>query len=280
MRKHLRAFVGLNKLLHGFRAEWPSPSPAYILTGAAIVAWAIYTVVLSATVSLSLYAAARDALVSVTTGAGLAAIVHAFLKHSVMHNSVQSQLAMHALLAPSFAITWYSLIVMVFAFLSGLNGSGFQITPFPRAAFAWQTFQGMTIYGLVAAACYALRGGREAVAVTILDTPPLERYLTKVGDEVRPVEVREIVSITGAQDYSEVVTQSGGRHLVRLSLNEFEARLDRHRFLRIHRSAIINLDHLAHLESAGGGRMLISMINGEQLRSSRAGSQLLRSLIV
>ena len=56
-------------------------------------------------------------------------------------------------------------------------------------------------------------------------TPPLTRYLIRKGDEMTPVAVGDIISITGAQDYSEVTT-SDGHHLVSLSLADFEARLD------------------------------------------------------
>ena len=70
---------------------------------------------------------------------------------------------------------------------------------------------------------------------------PLERYLTKAGDEFKPVEVAEIVTIAGAQDYSEVVTTNGARHLVRMSLGEFESRLSATQFIRVHRSTGLSL---------------------------------------
>ena len=139
------------------------------------------------------------------------------------------------------------------------------------------------MYALVAAVCYAIRGGRLAANVTIvpeLSTPhPLERYLTRNGDVISPVSVRDIVVITGAQDYSEVST-IGARHLVRLSLSEFEGRLDPRRFLRVHRSTIINFDHLVSVEPAGGGRMLANLANGDIVQVSRTGASLLKQFIV
>ena len=135
------------------------------------------------------------------------------------------------------------------------------------------------MYALVAAVTYAIRGGRGAASVTIVAAPPLERYLTRSGDEMVPISVRDIVSITGAQDYAEVTTLSG-RHLVRMSLAEFERRLDPARFLRVHRSTIVNFDHLARCEPAGGGRMLPHMATGDLIPVSRAGAQVLRSLVV
>lgn len=109
--------------------------------------------------------------------------------------------------------------------------------------------------------------------------PPLERYLTKSGEEMVPVSVRDIVTIAGAQDYAEVTTLAG-KHLVRLSLAEFERRLDRDRFVRVHRSTIINLDRLRRVEPAGSGRMIAHMADGSEVQVSRAGAQALRSLTV
>lgn len=91
--------------------------------------------------------------------------------------------------------------------------------------------------------------------------------------------VRDIVLIAGAQDYAEVTTLTGS-HLVRMSLGEFEQRLDPARFIRVHRSHIINIDHLDHAEPAGGGRLVAYMVTGAAVPLSRTGSQTLRQLIV
>ena len=151
---------------------------------------------------------------------------------------------------------------------------------FSGPAFTWQVFQGLILYALVAAVCYAMRGGRRAAPVTIVDKQPLmDRYLIRDGDEMRPISTAEIVFIGGAQDYAEVRTLSG-THLVRMSLGELEARLDPKRFIRVHRSTIINFDQLERAEPAGGGRMVAWMATGESVAVSRSGAQLLRSFVV
>ena len=133
------------------RGGWPSPPPGLLLAGGSAVLWCIYTLVLTVATSGTLPSAAADALVSVSTCAGLSVIVHSFLKHGVMPRPVQVQVIAHTALAPAFAVTWYSVIVIVFAFIRGMEGFGFQITAFSRPAFAWQIFQGLTLYGFVAA---------------------------------------------------------------------------------------------------------------------------------
>lgn len=238
----------------------------------------LYCLVFYQTTGETLSAAVIDALANVAPLAMLSAGLHAILRMHVIPRSVPVQAAAHAGLSLAFATTWYALVLVVLAFAKGLGGGGFAVSGFSGPAFTWQVFQGLILYAAVAATCYAVRGGRDAAAVTIISAP-LERYLTKAGDEIVPVNVREIVSIAGAQDYSEVRTTSG-RHLVRLSLNEFEQRLDPARFVRVHRSTIINLDRLTRVEPAGGGRMTAHMSSGDVIQVSRTGSQTLRTLMM
>jgi DNA-binding LytR/AlgR family response regulator len=105
------------------------------------------------------------------------------------------------------------------------------------------------------------------------------RYLIRNGDEITPVEVDDIVSIVGAKNDAEVTTL-GGRHLVRLSFTGLEARLDPASFVRVRRSAIIDLRRLAKAEPAGAGRLLAHMITGELVPVSRSGAQSLEQPIV
>ncbi len=213
----------------------------------------------------------------------LAVAIRALLRGEVMKRSTPVQAAWHAGLAAAFAFLWYASLVIVLAGVGRLDGRAFELTGFTGPALTWQVFQGLILYAAIAAVCYAVRGGREAAQVTLVApapaAPPLVRYLIRQGEDITPVEVDDIVTITGAQDYSEVSTVAG-RHLVRLSLAEFEARLDPHAFVRVHRSSLINLRRLDRAEPAGGGRLLAHMDNGEAVAVSRTGAQGLRRLIV
>lgn len=212
----------------------------------------------------------------------LAAVTRAVLKTYVMPLGVGVQGAAHLVLAPTFALIWYGAIIVLQAVLGNHGGQGgVQLIGFSTIALVWQAFQGLVLYALVAAICYAVRGGREAAPVSFVEAPPpLDRYLIRSGDEFVPIRIAEVATITGAQDYSEVTTANGRRHLVRLSLGEFERRLDPHRFIRVHRSSIVNLDLLDRLEPAGNGRMIAHMNGAEAVEVSRSGAQLLRQLVV
>lgn len=256
------------------RPEWSG-----LWAGGTLLAWLLYTAVFFATTPIALGYAAVDAAANVAPLAMLAAALHIIIGRWVLPQSVGAQFAQHTGLAIAFSVTWYALTIVLLSFVHGLLDAEWTIYPFSGLAFTWQTFQGLILYGLIAATCYALRGGRVAVPITIVQAPQLSRYLIRDDDGLRPINVEEIVTITGAQDYAEVATDSG-RHLVRMSLGEFEKRLDGAWFLRVHRSAIINFNRLVRTEAAGSGRMLAHMTNGDVVPISRSGAQLLRSLAV
>lgn len=256
------------------------PAAVTLWIGATILLALLYAFVFRQTLGEPYAVASIDAVANVAPLSLLAIAMHALLRGQVMTRSVPVQIAINAFVAPVFATTWYALIIVMLGFFGGLQGGGYRVSGFSGPAFTWQVFQGLILYAAIAAVCYAIRGGRQAAELTIVTTPTLERYLTRHGDEIVPIQVRDIVSIVGAQDYSEVATLSGQRHLVRLSLGEFERRLDASRFLRIHRSTIINFDHLSRIEAAGGGRLLAHMAGDETFATSRAGAVLLRQFVV
>lgn len=199
----------------------------------------------------------------------------------ILGRSTLAQTFWHLCLAVAFSLIWYPAARLGAAIMAVVLGEPFRVTGFEGPALAWQLFQGLVIYAALAALIYAERKGHPNAEIASDKPRPqaLDRYLIRDGEDFRPVQVSEIVTITGAQDYSEVATPKG-RHLVRLSLSDFEARLDPARFIRVHRSKIIHLAHLERAELAGGGRMLAHMSNGEVVSVSRTGVKALRSLIV
>ena len=237
----------------------------------------LYFGIFLATEHVTLADAAVDALANVLPLVALAAAAGTLVTTGVIGRAAPVQAMAHAGSALTFAVTWYALTLVLLGFFGGLRGHGWRLEPFWGAALPWQSFQGLILYALVAATCYALAGRSAPAALPA--SPPLERYLIRDEEGMRPVDVGDIVTITGAQDYVEVATIAG-RHLVRLRLAEFEERLDAARFLRVHRSTIINFHRLVRAEPAGGGRMLAYMADGGVVPVSRSGAQLLRSLAV
>ena len=92
------------------------------------------------------------------------------------------------------------------------------------------------------------------------------------------VRVSDITRLVGADDYVEChVGQTS--YLVKVTLNEFERRLDPKHFRRVHRSAIVNLGQIVSCKTINR-RLRIELSDGSQLVASRSGSQSLRELFV
>jgi two-component system, LytTR family, response regulator len=241
----------------------------------------IYAVIFIATEEMSPGAALLVAIANVAPLILLAVLIAALLSRKVLPQPPLLQVTWQFALAIGFALSWYSASRFTVGLAGTLLGYPFRITGFNGPALAWQLFQGLVLYVALAAITYAqqLPSMVKAVEAGNNDARWLERYIIRSGDDFRPVDVSRIITIMGAQDYTEVTT-GNSRHLVRLSLAEFESRLDPHRFIRVHRSTIIHLAHFERAELAGGGRMLAYMSNGERVPVSRAGVKALRPLIV
>ena len=107
----------------------------------------------------------------------------------------------------------------------------------------------------------------------------VSRIFVRDRGKITPVLVREIERLESDDDYVGVFA-GGRRYLVYLTLNEFERRLDPAQFLRIHRSHVVNLDFVDHLESFDAGRLRVTMRDGTALMASRVKSKELRHLAI
>jgi two-component system LytT family response regulator len=106
---------------------------------------------------------------------------------------------------------------------------------------------------------------------------PMSRLFVRRGGAIVPVAVAGVAWFEALGDY--VVAHAGSdRHTLHLSLARLEARLDPARFLRVHRTHIVNLDHVVAFRRAGEGRLVAEMRGGERLPVSRSRGQQLRLL--
>jgi two-component system LytT family response regulator len=108
---------------------------------------------------------------------------------------------------------------------------------------------------------------------------PFSRIFVRDRGRIIPIPVDGIDRLEAEDDY--VGVHAGGkRYLVYLTMSEFEARLDPQRFVRIHRSHIVNLDKVAAFLPEEGGRLSIEMKDGTKLSASRTRSRELRHLAI
>lgn len=106
---------------------------------------------------------------------------------------------------------------------------------------------------------------------------PLERMFAHKGNRIVPLRLDEITRIEACDDYTEVHSR-GETFLLHLRLNELEQRLDPERFIRVHRSHVINLDHVKQMRPHDDRRLEIHLADGSQVVASRSGSRLLKQL--
>jgi len=107
---------------------------------------------------------------------------------------------------------------------------------------------------------------------------PLERLVIKAGGRVFFLRVDEIDWIEAAANYVKLHV---GResHLLRETINGLAAKLDPDKFLRIHRSIVINLERVKELQPWFHGDYVIILQDGTQLTSSRNYREQLRNLL-
>lgn len=96
----------------------------------------------------------------------------------------------------------------------------------------------------------------------------VERIPVRHGGGVEIVELDEVDWIGAAGNYVELHCD-GRRHLYRSALSSLVGRLDPDRFVRIHRSAVVNVQRVRELEPTPQGDYKLRLDSGAQLRLSR-----------
>ncbi len=104
----------------------------------------------------------------------------------------------------------------------------------------------------------------------------LKRMVIKESGRVFFIKTEEIDWIEAAGDY--VTLHIGpNTHMVHASMGGLEAKLAPDRFLRIHRSTIVNTDRIRELQPHANGEYFVYLDNGSKLKLSRNYRENLRS---
>jgi two-component system LytT family response regulator len=106
----------------------------------------------------------------------------------------------------------------------------------------------------------------------------LERLVIRDGAEILIIPTDSIDYLRGQDDYVEVV--HGARSsLTPQTLHGFESSLDPRRFVRVHRSYLLQVDRVARLERWSQGSKLAVLHDGRSVPVSRAGEARLRAAL-
>jgi two-component system LytT family response regulator len=97
----------------------------------------------------------------------------------------------------------------------------------------------------------------------------LTRLMIKLANRVILLNVNEVDWIEADGNYAKLHV---GRkaHMLREKMHDLEARLDPEKFVRIHRSIIVNLDRIKELHPHFNGDYIILLADGTQLKLSRS----------
>jgi two-component system LytT family response regulator len=114
-----------------------------------------------------------------------------------------------------------------------------------------------------------------AVPVT---AEPVDRVVLKAGSDLHFIKMTDIIWVESQADFVKVHT-TGAAQLVRETLQSLEQRMDPAKFLRIHRSSLINLEHVKKVTPALYGDYTVLMSDDTKLRLSRKNRSKLKQLI-
>lgn len=106
----------------------------------------------------------------------------------------------------------------------------------------------------------------------------LQRIAFREGGAIDVVPVQRIDYIEAQDDYVHV-SAAGKKRIKQQTLTELERLLDPARFVRVHRSYIVNLESLARVEPYGKDSRVVILKDGTRIPVSRAGYERLRELL-
>jgi len=107
---------------------------------------------------------------------------------------------------------------------------------------------------------------------------PLSRLIVRSAGRVFFIRAEEIDWIE-AEGYYARLHVGGKSHLLRETLTNLESQLDQNRFLRIHRSTIVNLERIRELQTQSHGEFTVVLNDGTQLKLSRGYRDRLTTLL-
>jgi two-component system LytT family response regulator len=120
----------------------------------------------------------------------------------------------------------------------------------------------------------------DALAQAVQRAPGrLERILVRDRGRIFPLALHEIEYLKADSKYTAIAAR-GQVFLVRIGISELETQLDPARFIRIHRSALVNLDFVDSMKADDQSQLLIQMRDGTSLTASREASKVLREMAI
>ena len=112
---------------------------------------------------------------------------------------------------------------------------------------------------------------------SMLGKAPNDRITVRSGQNIKLIPIDDIIFIKADGDYISINT-ANGHWLKEQTMKYTEYTLPADRFLRIHRSYIVNVNHISRIERYGE-KQLIVLHNNEKIKISAARYQVLKRVL-
>jgi two-component system LytT family response regulator len=107
---------------------------------------------------------------------------------------------------------------------------------------------------------------------------PIDRVVIKSVGRIYFLKVEEIDWVEGTSNYLSL--HSGSQtHLIRETMGNFHAKLNPRKFLRIHRSTIVNIERIKDIQPLFKGEYVITLTSGRRLKASRGYRHEIQALL-
>jgi len=112
----------------------------------------------------------------------------------------------------------------------------------------------------------------------LADDEMLERIAVKSGQKIQVILVPDIYYFQSDGDYVFIFTEKG-KYIKEQTMKFFEEHLPTAKFVRIHRSCIVNVEMISRIELYKKQQQMLTLKNGHQIKTSVNGYKNLKSVL-
>lgn len=172
--------------------------------------------------------------------------------------------------APAYVAGMVAMHYGLRAGLFALAGARYDLTPSDTHP-VFQALKYTTFYALWIALAFGAKAffaARDRAVAPAAGRPGLARLQVPVGDKIRLIEAAAIDWVEADDNYVRIHT-GGQDYALRGTLRQVLAELGDELFVRIHRSAAVNIARIDTLQPLAKGDAELALRNGDKLRVSR-----------
>jgi two-component system LytT family response regulator len=105
-----------------------------------------------------------------------------------------------------------------------------------------------------------------------------DRLVVRVKNEIKIIPTDQVVYFEAEDDYIAIHT-AAGKYLKKMTMKALEEAMDSTRFVRVHRSFILNVNQIAKIEPYERENYLVKLLSGGQVPVSKSGYSRLRQVL-